>query len=247
MLVPVIEGLSHDESRNKFRRRNMSKTIFASLVVLGCTGLLLAASKTAARPQTPSAPANLNAAAPDEDDDEETQEITMDKVPEAARAAILAAAGNNAIDSVYAEQEMGATLYEAAWQSAGHLHEVVVMADGSVVEHEAEMALVDSPAAIQATVAATMANATQIKVTRREVVVYEVEATVNGEGVEALLGATGLPVEIEVQGDHGDDDDEHAGAGDDDDDEHAGAGDDDDDEHGGDDDDDDDDDGVQAA
>ena len=52
-------------------------------------------------------------------DDEQEVKVTLEQVPAAVRTAILAAAGNNAIEEIEAETENGKTTYEAEWVANG--------------------------------------------------------------------------------------------------------------------------------
>jgi len=75
----------------------------------------------------------------DEDEDEEDEvKLTLDQVPPAVKAAILAEAGNNPIKEIEAETKDGKTVYEAEWIADGKEIELKVAADGKILKKEVE-------------------------------------------------------------------------------------------------------------
>ncbi|MBM4104578.1 MAG: hypothetical protein FJ263_11150 [Planctomycetes bacterium] len=72
----------------------------------------------------------------DEDDDEQT--ISLDKLPEAVRTAIVNAAEGGDIKEVESEQEHGQTVYEAEVIINGQKFEIKVSTDGKIIEKKAE-------------------------------------------------------------------------------------------------------------
>ena len=75
----------------------------------------------------------------DEDEDEEDEvKLTIDQVPPAVKAAILAEAGDNPIKEIEAETKNGKTVYEAEWVSGGKEIELKVAADGTILKKEVE-------------------------------------------------------------------------------------------------------------
>jgi uncharacterized membrane protein YkoI len=75
----------------------------------------------------------------DEDEDEEDEvKLTLDQVPPAVKAAILAEAGDNPIKEIEAETKNGKTVYEAEWVSGGKEIELKVAADGTILKKEVE-------------------------------------------------------------------------------------------------------------
>ena len=63
------------------------------------------------------------------------EEVSLDTIPEPARAAILREAGAGKIRIVEAVTKDAVTVYEAHVKKAGKTSEVVVAADGTVREH----------------------------------------------------------------------------------------------------------------
>jgi uncharacterized membrane protein YkoI len=68
------------------------------------------------------------------EDDED--DLTIDQLPEPARAALLKLAGGARIVEVEREREHGAMIYEAAWVKNGTQHEAEVTAEGALLELE---------------------------------------------------------------------------------------------------------------
>jgi uncharacterized membrane protein YkoI len=122
---------------------------------------------------------------------EQEEEITLDAMPEAARAALLELAGGAMITEAECEQEHGAIVYEAEWVVDGVEHEAAVTADGALVEMEEEIPLEAAPAEVRAAIAQYFGADTMVTVERKMVVVYEVEAEVDGEEKELLIWPTG--------------------------------------------------------
>jgi hypothetical protein len=81
------------------------------------------------------------AAAEDEDDDDEGEiekEITMDELPDAARATILKEAGDHEIIELEEVIYKDRTFYEAEWLEGGMEVEVAVTPEGEVIGREIE-------------------------------------------------------------------------------------------------------------
>ncbi|UCG32109.1 MAG: hypothetical protein JSU68_10630 [Phycisphaerales bacterium] len=123
--------------------------------------------------------------------DEQEEEITLDAMPEAARAALLELAGGAMISEAECEQEHGVLVYEAEWVADGIEHEAAVTADGALLEMEEEIPLEAAPAAVRAAIMQHFGAGTMVTVDKKMVVVYEVEAKVDGEQKELLISPTG--------------------------------------------------------
>ncbi len=65
---------------------------------------------------------------------EEEQEVPLDSIPEAARAAIERAAGNAKVELVESVTKGGTTVYEATVKKNGKKTEIVVASDGTIQE-----------------------------------------------------------------------------------------------------------------
>jgi uncharacterized membrane protein YkoI len=144
------------------------------------------------------------------EDDED--DLTIDQLPEPARAALLKLAGGARIVEVEREREHGAMIYEAAWVKNGTQHEAEVTAEGALLELEETIPAEKAPAAVRAAIAKYFGAHTKVVVEETMIVVYEVEAKINGKDKELLIFPTGRVHE------ESDDDDEHDGDDDDDDD-----------------------------
>jgi uncharacterized membrane protein YkoI len=145
---------------------------------------------------------------PEDDEDD----LTIDQVPEPARAALLKLAGGARIVEVEREKEHGALVYEAAWVKNGTQHEAEVTAEGALLELEETITVEKAPAAVRAAIAKHFGAGTKVVVEKTMIVVYEVEAKINGKEKELLVFPTGRVHE------ESDDDDEHDDDDDDDDD-----------------------------
>jgi len=132
------------------------------------------------------------------------EELTIDQVPEAARAALLELAGGAKITEVERENEHGAVVYEAEWVANGRQHEAAVTADGTLVEMAEVIGLEDLPSAVRAVVAKHFPGKTKLEIEKKTIVAYEVEARIDGKERELLVLPTG-----EVHGQHAGDSKHH--------------------------------------
>lgn len=171
----------------------------------------------------------------DEDDDDGDQEskektVKLDDLPAAAVAAIKKAAGKNEITGVTSEKVSGAKIFEAAWKVDGMDREIVVAANGTIMERERTIALEDAPDAVQRMAKKAFPKGTTVVVEKKTMIFYTVEAKQGNEEHEILLTGTGQPVKVEAvrQKHESDGDDEEDDEDDDeDDDDHDGDNDDD--------------------
>ena len=150
-----------------------------------------------------------------EGDDED--DLTIAQVPEPARAALLKLAGDAKIVKAEREREHGVLIYEAEWIKNGSKHEAAVTADGTLVEMEEIIPAEMAPAAVRAAIAKHFGAAAKVVVEKKMVVVYEVEAKIDGKEKELLIFPTGR-VHEDHDGDGDDDGDDDDGDDDDDDD-----------------------------
>lgn len=144
-----------------------------------------------------------------EDDDED--DLTIAEIPPAAIAALQKLAGGADFTELERDREGGVTIYEAEWDVNGVQHEAAVLDDGTLLETEETVAAADAPAGVRAAIAKHFGDA-KVVVEKKMVVVYEIEAKVDGREKEIMVLPTGRVLE------HGDDDDDHDGDDDDDDD-----------------------------
>ena len=141
--------------------------------------------------------------------DEEARAVALADVPAGAKAAIEKAAGKNEVTGVKSEDAFGVTVYEAAWNVGEMVHEVVVSADGTVLEMEEVVATTDAPQAVQDAVAKQFPKGSTVEVEKKTMVFYSAEAMIGDEEKEILLTGTGQMVEVEADEDHEDEDHEH--------------------------------------
>ena len=133
-----------------------------------------------------------------EGDDED--DLTIDQVPEPARAALLKLAGGATINKAEREKEHGVVVYEAEWTARGIQHEAVVTADGTLIEIEEIIPVEKAPTAVRAAIAKHFGPNAKVVVERKMIVVYEIETRIDGKEKELLVFPTGR-----VHEDHGDD------------------------------------------
>ena len=158
---------------------------------------------------------------PDDEKDESGEPpatmIKLNEAPAAVQQAIKKAAGSASIAEIEQESDDGLTLYEAGWKVGDVDHEVVVNSAGHVMETEMVVTGDAVPAAVRATAAKHLPKGAKAEYERKMIVLYEVEAVVDGKEVEFLVDPSGRVMELEADDDH-DDDQEHEHEGDDDDD-----------------------------
>ena len=172
------------------------------------------------------------AGAKQEQEQDHSVKVALDQVPESARTALTHLAGDARIEGVAMEDEDGVKVFEAAWSVSGVAHEASVTEQGDLVELEQAIDLASAPQSVQRRAAKAFPKGAELKVEKKTLVLYEVEAMIGGEERELLFSPMGQSVKIKHRDD--DDDDHHAGANrrDDDDDDEADENDDDDDHHG---------------
>jgi len=139
------------------------------------------------------------------------EELTIDQVPEAARAALLKLAGEAKIVEVESEDEHGALVYEAEWVANGRQHEAAVTADGTLVETAEVVRMEDLPSAVRAAVAKHFPGQTKLEIEKKTIVAYEIEARIDGKERELLVLPTG-----KVHGERSEDSKHHDDEDDDD-------------------------------
>ena len=138
-----------------------------------------------------------------EEDDEDN--LTIDQMPGPARAALLKLAGGAKIIEVEREREHGVLVYEVEWIKDSRQHEAAVTADGALLELEETIPVKEAPAAVRAAIAKHFPANTRVVVEKTMIVVYEVEAKVDGKEKELLIFPTGR-VHEEADDDEDDDD-----------------------------------------
>lgn len=119
------------------------------------------------------------------------QKLSLDQVPEAARAALMKLAGNAPITEVECEKEHGMVFYEAEWAIDGREIEAKVTAGGDLVEMEEPVDAADVPEAVRAVAEKRFPGSATIKYEKVTIVLYEIEAKVGDKKKEITVLPTG--------------------------------------------------------
>ncbi len=145
-------------------------------------------------------------------------EVSLDAVPPAVKATILAQAQGNPIQEIEMETENGRTVYEAEVIIGGRKVEIEVAADGTLLGEEADdddddededddevqVSLADVPEAVKATILREAGGA-EIKEIERETedgqTIYSVEVLIEGREVEFEIAPDGTLLGKEVEDD----------------------------------------------
>jgi len=138
------------------------------------------------------------------DDDD----LKLEEIPAPARAALRRLAGGATIVEVEHEREHGVLVYEAAWMTGGRKHEAAVTADGALIELEEVVRVDELPRAVRAAVAEHFPPDARLHVEKTMIVVYEIEAKVNGREMELHVFPTGRVHEGASEDDHDEDEDD---------------------------------------
>jgi uncharacterized membrane protein YkoI len=128
---------------------------------------------------------------------DDAQVVTLDKLPAAARDALTKLAGDAKLGEVTMEDEDGVKVYEASWQASGVEHEAEVTEHGDVVQTEQVVNLDAMPKAVQRAATNAFPKGTKLKLEKKTIVLYEVEAEIDGQEKEVLVAPTGQRVEID--------------------------------------------------
>ncbi len=97
------------------------------------------------------------------------------------------------------EDEDGVKIYEGSWQVDGVDHEAVVTAQGDLIETEEVVAWESVPKGVQKTAGQAFPKGTKVKVERKTIVLYEVEAKIDGKEKEVLVAPTGQRIEVDQE------------------------------------------------
>ncbi len=141
--------------------------------------------------------------------DEDDEQISIDKVPAKAREALLKHAQGAKFTEVEREKVRGVVFYEAEWMVDGREHEAKVTADGSLVELEEEVDAQSVPAAVRKAASKAFPKSAKLTFEKKTIVLYEVEAKVDGKEREVLISPSGQVHDEHDDDDDDDDDDDH--------------------------------------
>jgi hypothetical protein len=147
----------------------------------------------------------------DEEDDEIVAEIAFDQIPAAANASLRKLAGDAAIVSSESITAAEQTVYEAAWMKGDVKLEATVSSTGEIISQEISLTLEQLPKSLRE-IAKEFAEGAELKIEKKTIVVYEIEAVEDGESSEILVDAAGRQVEIalsELDEEEGDEDEKN--------------------------------------
>jgi uncharacterized membrane protein YkoI len=138
------------------------------------------------------------------------EKTSLDQIPAAAREALVKAAGDATITGVEREKKHGTVFYEGAWKVNGREKEAKVTADGLLVEIEEEVDAKNVPSSVQAVAAKEFPAGAKVEYEKKTMVVYEVEAKVDGQEKELIVSPVGkiLMKKHEAKEDEDDDGDD---------------------------------------
>ncbi|MDV6033236.1 MAG: hypothetical protein F9B45_24740 [Phycisphaera sp. RhM] len=155
----------------------------------------------------------LNQDGAQEHEDSGEKVVKLADTPAAVQSALKKAAVGATIDEIEMDTEDGVTIYEASWKVIGVEHEVSVDETGQVLESEQVVTGDAVPKAVRDAVAKHMPKGGEPEFEMKSVVLYSIEAMVDGKEVEILVDPAGRLMELEADDDH-----EHEEHDDDDDD-----------------------------
>ena len=147
-------------------------------VALAASGLLLAGSASA-----------------------QEKKIKRSDLPPAVEKTVAAESTGATIKGFSTEKEKGETFYEAEMMVNGHSKDVLIAADGTIVEVEEQVALDSLSADVKAGLQAKAAKGKILKVEsltkKGKLVAYEAQVETNGKKSEVQVGPDGKPLDHE--------------------------------------------------
>lgn len=150
---------------------------------------------------------------------EQEKAVSIDNVPEAVKATILAEAKGGTIGEIEMETENGQTAYEAEVTIDGQKVEIKVADDGKLLgkeadddddededEDEQQVSIDQVPAAVKDTILAQGGTVKEIESENENgQTVYEADVIINGQEVEIKVAADGNLLSKEVEDEDEDD------------------------------------------
>jgi uncharacterized membrane protein YkoI len=141
------------------------------------------------------------------DDKNKAEKIAPDKLPKAVMDRIKARLPGAEITSAEKETEDGKVVYDIELKHEGRKYEMDILADGTLIEIEKEVALKDVPAAVTKALKAKYPDATVKEVMEVNKVKgktetpdhYEVTLTVGGKEREVVVSLDGKSVKTEAE------------------------------------------------
>jgi len=148
------------------------------LIAIAASGLLLAGSASA-----------------------QEKKIKRSELPPAVEKTVAAESIGATIKGFSTEKEKGETFYEAEMMVNGHSKDVLIAADGTVVEVEEQVVLDSLSADVKAGLQARAGKGKILKVEslakKDKVVAYEAQVDTNGKKSEVQVGPDGKPLDHE--------------------------------------------------
>ena len=148
------------------------------LIALAAGGLLLAAAASA-----------------------QEKKIKRSDLPPAVEKTVAAQSEGATIKGFSTEKEKGETFYEAEMMVNGHSKDVLIAADGTVVEVEEQVVLDSLSADVKAGLQAKAGKGKILKVEsltkKGKLVAYEAQVDTNGKKSEVQVGPDGKPLDHE--------------------------------------------------
>ncbi len=129
------------------------------------------------------------------------KKIKRSDLPPAVEKTVAAQSAGATVRGFSTEKEKGQTFYEAEMTVNGHSKDVLIAADGTVVEVEEQVALDSLPADVKTGLQAKAGKGKILKVeslTKKDkLVAYEAQVETNGKKSEVQVGPDGRPLDHE--------------------------------------------------
>jgi hypothetical protein len=129
------------------------------------------------------------------------KKIKRSDLPPAVEKTVAAQSAGAAIRGFSTEKEKGQTFYELEMTVNGHSKDVLMAADGSIVEVEEQVALDSLSAEVKAGLQAKAGQGKILKVEtitkKGKLVAYEAKVETNGKKSEVQVGPDGKPLDHE--------------------------------------------------
>lgn len=127
--------------------------------------------------------------------------IKRSELPPAVEKTVTAQSEGATIRGFSEEKEKGQTFYEAEMTVNGHSKDVLIAADGTIVEIEEQVMFDSLPAAVKAGLQAKAGAGKILKVEsltkKGKLVAYEAKVETNGKKSEVQVGPDGKPLDHE--------------------------------------------------
>jgi hypothetical protein len=129
------------------------------------------------------------------------KKIKRSDLPPAVEKTVAAESAGATVKGFSTEKEKGETFYEAEMMVNGHSKDVLIAADGTVVEVEEQVVLDSLPADVKTGLQAKAGKGKILKVEsltkKGKLVAYEAQVETNGKKSEVQVGPDGKPLDHE--------------------------------------------------